>query len=182
MSRPREPAPAKLVLSAIYRDRTALADALEKVLAEYGPSDFSTRELPFQEAGYYMREMGSPLFRRFFTFRRLIAPGRLPEVKLFTNGLEEAAGTPRVFNLDPGVLTVGNLVLASGKNVGHRPYLDRGIYADLTLVYQCGSFITLPWTYPDYAHPDTIEFFNRIREAYKIDLREWREEAAGMTT
>lgn len=176
MSRPRDPVPAKLVLSAIYRDGAALAVALEKFLTEYGPSDFSTRELPFKEAGYYVREMGQPLFRRFFTFRNLIDPGRLPEVKLFTNGLEEAAGSPRVFNLDPGVMTVGNLVLASGKNVAHRTYVGRGIYADLTLVYQCGSFITLPWTYPDYAAPETIEFLNRIREAYKIDLREWRED------
>jgi hypothetical protein len=176
MSRPREPLPVKLFLSAIYRDPAALATALEKISAAYGPSDYSTRELPFKTAGYYVREMGVPLFRRFFTFRRLLDPGRLTEVKFFTNELEAAGGGPRVINLDPGLLTMGNLVLASGKNVGHRTYLGQGIYAELTLVYQCGSFTATPWTYPDYSDPDFIVFLNRMREAYKIDLREIREE------
>jgi hypothetical protein len=175
MSHPRAPDPVKLFLSAIYRDPAALAAALEKIAAAYGPSDYSTRELPFKEAGYYVREMGLPLYRRFFTFRRLLDPARLPEVKFFTNELEAAAGDPRRVNLDPGLLTLGNLVLASGKNVGHRTYLGRGIYADLTLVYQCGSFKALDWTYPDYADPDFIVFLNRMREAYKIDLREGKE-------
>ena len=173
MSRPRLPDPVKLFLSAIYREPEALERALAALSPRFGPIDYTTRELPFAATGYYTREMGEPLFRRFFTFRRLQDPELLPAIKLFTNQVEAAVGpTARAVNLDPGLISIGNLILATGKNVAHRPYLGQGIYADLTLVYQSGSFRVLPWTYRDYAEPELIAFLNRIREAYKLDLKE----------
>ena len=38
------------------------------------------------------------------------------------------------------------LVLATGKNFTHRVYLSRGIWADLTLIFQKGDWLDLPWT------------------------------------
>jgi hypothetical protein len=142
----------------------------------YGPFDTATRELPFAATAYYEREMGAPLCRRFFTFRELLDPGRLVEVKLFTNALERdtAAEGQRRVNLDPGVLALGHLVLATGKPAPHRPYLGQGLYADLTLVFQNASYQPLPWTYPDYAHPEMIAFLNRLRDGLKEDLKAWR--------
>lgn len=174
MSTPRDPDPSKLFVSAIYAEREAMDRCLERISGRFGPADYSTRELGFDVTGYYVREMGEPLFRRFFAFRDLLDPGMLVEIKLFTNSLEEETareGRRRV-NLDPGFISLGNLVLATGKPVAHRPYLDHGIYADLTLVYQSGSFQALPWTYRDYADPAMISFLNRIRQAYKNDLKE----------
>ncbi len=176
MSKPQAPEPAKLFISAIYADRGMLASCMEKICERFGPADFSTRELHFRVTGYYEAEMGSPLLRRFFTMQDLVDPGMLADIKLFTNSLEDHCRERegRSVNLDPGMLSMNNLVLATGKPVAHRPYLGKGIYADLTLIFEKGTFRTLPWTYPDYAEPDMIEFLNRIRKAYKADLREWR--------
>ncbi|HUT53292.1 MAG TPA: DUF4416 family protein [bacterium] len=177
MSKPREPEPAKLFLSAIYRDAAAANRLLDLLAERLGPIEYSTRELPFEATGYYGAEMGGPLFRRFFVFRELVNQDRLAEIKLFTNALEQGAAVEdkRVVNLDPGLLAMNNLVLATGKAVAHRPYLGSGIYADLTLIFESGSFRGLPWSYGDYASPEMIAFLNRIREGYKQDLREWRQ-------
>jgi hypothetical protein len=176
MSRPRSPDPAKLFISAIYADRDKLAENMKTLTERFGPTDFATRELFFEVTSYYEAEMGSPLFRRFFTMQELLDPGLLADVKLFTNSLEEASKKDegRSINLDPGMLSMNNLVLATGKQVAHRPYLGKGIYADLTLIFEKGTFRPLPWTYPDYAKPDMIEFLDRIRKSYKNDLREWK--------
>ncbi len=174
MSRPREPAPAKLFLSAIYNERGALEQCLAKLWQRFGPSDYSSRETRFDTTSYYNDEMGSPLLRMFMTFQGLVHPGELPEIKLFTNSVEDelAADGKRSVNLDPGLVSLDNLVLATGKQAPHRPYLGRGIYADLNLIFESGSFRPLPWTYPDYADPAVISFMNLVREAYKKDLRE----------
>ena len=64
------------------------------------------------------------------------------------------------------------LILATGKNYTHRIYLGQGIYADLTLIYQRGTFQPLEWTYRDYSDPEMIDCFNRLREGYKNQIRE----------
>jgi hypothetical protein len=56
----------------------------------------------------------------------------------------------------------------------HRVYLSKGIYADLTLIFQKGSFRPIKWTYPDYADPKIIEFFDGVREQYMNQLKEIR--------
>ena len=76
----------------------------------------------------------------------------------------------RRFNLDPGLLTLGNFVLATGKNNAHRIYLAEGIFADLTLIFRSRSYRPLEWTYPDYADAELIGILNRLREMYKCRL------------
>jgi len=44
----------------------------------------------------------------------------------------------------------------------------------LTLVYKRGTYCSLPWTYPDYGDPASIEMFNGIRETYMQQLKEMR--------
>jgi hypothetical protein len=63
------------------------------------------------------------------------------------------------------------LVLATGKNYIHRIYLAKGIYADLTLIFNKGTFKPLAWTYRDYADPEIIAVLNQLREHYKNKLR-----------
>jgi len=63
-------------------------------------------------------------------------------------------------------------VLATTKNYAHRIYLGGGIYAEVTLRYQGGTFRPWPWTYPDYASPPLIAIFNHIRQLYVRQLRE----------
>ena len=65
-----------------------------------------------------------------------------------------------------------NLVLATSKSRTHRVYLDRGVWADLTLVFERGEFRELPWTYPDYASEYYRQTLANIREIYKKQLRQ----------
>lgn len=181
MSRPRQPEPARLFLSAIYSSGPSLDLCMREIMERFGKPDYSTRELDFGPSGYYASEMGANLKRRFYCFGDLADPARLAEIKLFTNELEEKVAAPegRVVNIDPGLLCIDNLVLASGKPGGHRAYLRDGIYADIQLIYISGEYKPLPWTYPDYEAPEMREFLGRLREALRVDLREWRAWNAG---
>jgi hypothetical protein len=63
------------------------------------------------------------------------------------------------------------LVLATGKNCAHRIYLDRGIYADLTLVFHQKAYRPLPWTYPDYGDERVRGWLGVLRQKYLLQLR-----------
>ena len=94
--------------------------------------------------------------KRFRLFERPFDPAELVAIKLETNRWEEeyiAQGEhaePRPLNLDPGYLTLGKLVLASTKDFAHRIYLNRGIYAEITLYYRHHRWQDHPFTFADY--------------------------------
>ncbi|WP_428567423.1 MAG: DUF4416 family protein [Solidesulfovibrio sp. DCME] len=176
MSEPREPLPAKLVCSVLS---AALPDLWPGAVAgleeRFGPAEWASPVLPFDRTTYYDAELGTPLARRLLAFARLVPQGALAAAKQFTNALEARFARPdgrRRCNLDPGLLTQERLVLATGKNFTHRVYLGQGIFGDLTLVFQAGSWQTLPWTFPDYASPDMLALLTDIRCRYRRDLRE----------
>jgi hypothetical protein len=167
----------KLVLSSIYSERLRWEVCRKKLEEQFGAVDYQGSENSFSHTDYYCREMGSPLARQFLSFERLSNPVDLVQIKLFTNSLEKEVaheGNRRV-NLDPGHLSLGQFVLATGKPAPHRIYLDQGIYAELTLIYEQGSFRALPWTYPDYASPEMIALLNKLREELKASLHAGRE-------
>lgn len=158
---------------------------------ELGPVELKSNILPFNYTDYYEKEMGRDIKRLFLSFQRLIDPGALADIKLFTNRLEELcrdkarpkeggfstlapskeASPGRPINLDPGYLASGKLVLASTKDYYHRIYLKRGIYAEVTLRYVKGAFEPLPWTFPDYRSKEYIDFFTETRTLYMKKLR-----------
>lgn len=173
MSRPREAEDVKLIASLFSPD----SGLIEKVIAGleecFGPTDWRSPGLFFDRTRYYEREMGWPLNRRFVSFSRLIRPEEIVAVKLYTNQVEGGylREGNRLINIDPGYISLERLILATGKNYTHRIYLSKGIYADLTLVFQRGGFRPLEWTYRDYAAPEAIGYFNDIREKYKRQVR-----------
>jgi hypothetical protein len=143
---------------------------------EFGPVELRSPVLPFNYTDYYEAEMGRDIKRQFLSFQRLIDPGSLADIKLFTNQLEEGlqgekASHGRPINLDPGYLASSKLVLASTKDYSHRIYLARGIYAEVTLRYVKGGFETLAWTYPDYCSKEYMDFFTEVRTLYMKKLR-----------
>jgi hypothetical protein len=139
----------------------------------FGPEDFVSELFDFTETGYYDRELGVPIRRRILGFEPLADPQRLIDFKLATNELEagRVRNGARLFNLDPGLVFPERLVLATGKNFTHRIYLGRGIWADLTLIYERGAWRTLPWTYPDYAGERVQGILGELRERCKSKLR-----------
>jgi hypothetical protein len=173
MSHPAEPPPVKLVASLFSPSSSLLDEVVEALPAFFGPIERLSPPFMFDRTTYYAREMGWPLYRRFVSFRDLVPPDRLAEIKIETNALEERylMGGKRRVNIDPGYVALERLVLATGKNYVHRIYLSRGIYGDLTLIFSRGSFSPLPWTYPDYAANDTVGYFNQVRADYMGQLR-----------
>ncbi len=173
MSLPQPPTPAKLIVGFFLKE-TALAGAVVRELQDrLGPVDMVSPWLDFDFTDYYQKEMGAPLQRRLVVFKALIEQDQLAAIKHTTNDLErryQGQGRRRV-NIDPGYLLAERLVLATGKNFTHRIYIGAGIYADLTLIFQKGTFRPLPWTYPDYAQRPLIDFLTLVRNKYRLDLK-----------
>jgi hypothetical protein len=173
MSNPRAPRPAKLVIGLIMKDKALFEPLGVELSAGFGSVDMVSSWMPFDYTTYYEPEMGTPLFRRLLTFKKLINQDDLPEIKLTTNRLEQSfaqSGRRRV-NIDPGYLLYERFVLASGKNFSHRIYIGSRIYADLTLIYQRGRYEKLPWTFPDYADEPLLAFLTQVRNKYAVDLK-----------
>lgn len=162
-----------MLVAAFSRHPEALAWAETQMASRWGAIGLVSPAFAFGETDYYTSSMGADLKKQFWLFDSPFDPGRLAEVKLATNALEaEYAGrgdhaAPRPLNLDPGYITLAKLVLATTKDHAHRVYLDRGIYAEVTLHFSHGTWRPAEWTFPDYRRADYHEFFNLCRQRLK---------------
>ncbi|MEW5924224.1 MAG: DUF4416 family protein [Candidatus Zixiibacteriota bacterium] len=173
MGRIKIPLPGRLVVSMIYSSIGAMDAAAGEIEKKYGRVEIETDDIDFLHTKYYREEMGDELKRKFFAFEKMVERDKLADIKLWTNKLEEKYGEKvddfvfRKVNIDPGILTPASLILASTKDYSHRIYLRDGIFAETTLIYEKRKFRALPWTYPDYMEPVTIDFLTRVRETMK---------------
>jgi hypothetical protein len=164
----REPGPATAVCGLLFSDYVILLRALSALEALFGPVELTSIVFPFDVTDYYNQETGKEIKRLFLSFVKTVSQDSLAELKLACRSIEMkfAVGKKRQVNIDPGIVTAERLVLATSKNFTHRIYLGKGIHADLTLIYQGGSFRPLPWTFADYKRPDVVEFWNTVREKF----------------
>jgi hypothetical protein len=125
---------------------------------------------------YYGEEMGTGLKKKVISFRHLQPAELLPEIKVATNEIENTfrSGQKRRINIDPGYISAAKMVLATTKDYDHRIYLNRGIFADLHYRFCQGHFQPTEWTYPDYRQPELITYFERIRNNYLEELKDWQ--------
>lgn len=170
----RAPEKAKLIVGLLSGEEDWLREGVRRLKRHFGDVDVESDVWPFDATDYYAIEMGERLFRKFVSFDELTPMDRLAEVKRLTNDLEAAlaadlvtSGIARPVNLDPGYVTLSKLVLASSKDFSHRIYLERGVFAEVTLLFEHGGWRTLPWTYPDYGGGQYDEFLNEVRESLK---------------
>ena len=145
----------KLIIGLIFREERqedTLLKALNILKARFGEIDLQSRPLEFNHTDYYKDELGTNLKRIFLSFKKLIPPERLADIKVFTNKIEKklSKNKLRKINIDPGYIDLPRLVLASTKNFAHRIYLGKGIYGEITLLWQDKAYKTLDWTFPDY--------------------------------
>jgi hypothetical protein len=161
--------PVLLIMAAFSRYGAALDWACERAQRECGPIALASERFVHEETAFYEPTMGKGLLKTFFAFRQRIDPTAIVELKHQANAWEAeyqaASGwpEPRPLNIDPGYLTEAKLVLATTKDRDHRLYLDRGIFAEVTLHYHRGAWRERPWTYPDYRRADYHQFFNQCR-------------------
>jgi len=171
-----DPLPGQLISGLIYSSAISLEQVYRDLENLFGRIDIASSSQPFSWTTYYQKEMGQGLIRIFLAFECLVPQDFLAEAKHRAIGLEEKwkeSGRRKV-NIDPGILTAERLVLATTKNFTHRIYLSRGIFADLTLIYGKGGFAPLPWTYPDYREPWSLEFWKTVRQGYMERIRDMK--------
>ncbi|MCD6170228.1 MAG: DUF4416 family protein [Candidatus Latescibacteria bacterium] len=169
MTRIIYPKPAALVMAIMADSLTRLEQAKISLMKRFGSIELESDPYPFVYSSYYEKEMGKGLTKQFLSFAEPIEMDKLREIKIATNRLEEDMASKqegrltRTVNIDPGYLSLAQLVLASTKNYSHRIYLGGGIFAEVTLVYRHGGFQPLYWTYPDYRTELARQFFVRVR-------------------
>lgn len=164
--------PVKLFIVTLHRNSEVFDQALNRLKALWGESDFISESFPFDETRYYEQEMGPGLERRFLSFEPLVQPDQIVDVKLQTNRLEKefADGSSRTINLDPGYLDHYKVVLPSAKFGGQKIYMRDGIYADMTLVMYKGKWESFAWGFPDFKSGRYDRVLSKIRDLYKAQL------------
>lgn len=164
----------KLIIGILARNQGFLENSLLLLEESLGKIQLKTPVIPWNFSTYYQEELGPDLIRSWVAFLGIFPPDGLKEFKKKTIALEEQLKDKegkRPVNLDPGILTLHNLVLATTKDYSHRIYLGDDIYAEVTLIYHQGRFQPLPWTYPDYRIPECINFLIACRAELLSALR-----------
>ena len=173
----KEPSPVKLIVGILAADENCLQAAVETLTAEFTTLDLLSDIWPFTQTDYYNQETGENILRQFVSIDKLIDPGSLPQAKHTTNALEQnlaaqlSTSLPRPVNLDPGIIEPSKLILATTKNYSHRIYIGQKMYAEVTLIFDKGSWHPLPYTYPDYKQPCYHDFFTKVRTRLLEQLR-----------
>ena len=85
MSAPSEPDDVKLIASLFSADKQLINVVSEKMEDLFGPIDWQSPWLLFDRTRYYEKEMGWPLHRRFISFKNLIRPEKIADIKVDTN-------------------------------------------------------------------------------------------------
>ena len=173
MIMPKTIQPVKLIAGFIFADQTIYLEARKQLEKKLGPIQFESDISEFSHTDYYRKEMGGNLRRRFVSFEKTVMPDELKRIKNGTNDLEKLFSDRdgnRKINIDPGTVSLANLILASTKNYSHRIYLGDTIYGEVTLIYKEGAFRPLEWTYPDYRSRETIAFIHRVRDGLKEEI------------
>ncbi len=163
----------KLIFSILISELSLKDACMMLVRDKFGPIDFESELLDFSFSNYYNKEMGSSIKKFFVSFEQLIEPDSLVAVKLYTNSVEQQFLElgKRKINIDPGLLCQSRFILASTKDSSHRIPLGLGIYAEITLMFEHGTFRPVEWTYPDYKSPGYIKILNEIRTIYAAQLK-----------
>jgi len=177
MAKINTPLPVKLILGILSSVPEILPRAEEQLVARFGTIDGRSELFPFDWTQYYDKTMGSPIYRCFLSFEKLIEPSTIASVKIKTNELESVLAEQyphlqRPINLDPGYLEQSKIVLASAKNYFHRILISDGIYAEVTLHFEEGAWQSFPWTFPDYKSGRYHPFFSSLRDLYRKQLNE----------
>jgi hypothetical protein len=168
-----EPKQVKLFCAIISCDDDIKQKSFDILKEKLGEIDLISDVMPFDFSKYYNPEMGDNLKRFWFSFEKLISSADLSGIKVFTNSIEDsfAINNKRKINIDPGYITPANVILATTKDYSHRVYLGKGIYGEVTTIYQKNGYIKLPWSYPDYLSQVSVDFLLKARTKLKKQLR-----------
>lgn len=164
-----QPDKVKLFAGIIFSGEKLDEEVVSALETEYGPVDLQSGCYPFDVTDYYEAEMGVDLRRVFLSFERLIFPQDIACIKIRTDQIElnYSDRKGRKVNIDPGYMDYYKVVLASKKMGGQKIYLKKGVWADMTLLYEKGVFRSLEWGFPDFKSGRYNGILCDIRRIYK---------------
>jgi len=167
--------PVKLFIGCLFQSQFEFSKFLKRATSIWGDLDYQSDVFDFSHTRYYEPEMGPQLKKCFVGFKNLVSTDAktLASIKLKTQEFEvtflDDMGH-RVVNLDPGVVTLYNVMLLTTKNFSHRTPLMDGIYSELTVLYHKTGWQALPWTYPDFLLNTYQNVLTTLRKNYKVQL------------
>ncbi|MFO7734912.1 MAG: DUF4416 family protein [bacterium] len=171
-----EPTPGNLIFAIMFREDEILSKTVNGLKSIYGQFDMKSAPYDFSAiSSYYDEEMGNGIKKQIFSVESLLPRDRLSDAKLHAVSLEEKLSTSenrRRVNIDPGLVTLENFLLATGKNFSHRIYLGKGVFAEVTMFLGKKKTTELPWTYRDYKKPEIKKFLLEARTSYHEKLSE----------
>lgn len=164
-----KPPYVKFIIGFLWQDDDLLKECKTKLIQHFGDIDFESSTIDFTFTNYYNSEIGDNIKRQYVSFSKLIEPGDINAIKVFTNALEQkfTADSKRPVNIDPGYVDLSKLVLASTKDATYRIYAKDGMYLQSTLYFEGKTFKPWPLTYADYRSDHAVEFFTLVRNHYK---------------
>jgi hypothetical protein len=167
-----EPSKVKLIAALLWNDSIRIEDVYPRIEKEWGAIEERSAVYDFVHTGYYKDEFGERLLKQFVSFESLVDINIMPDIKIRGNELEDEflQNNNRTVNIDPGYIANAKLVMPTTKNLPHRVYIGKNIYADLQLIYKKPTFQTILWTFADYKEPFNLEFFNKVRDRYMEQL------------
>ena len=124
---------------------------------------------PFSK--YYHEEMGSPLFKKFVATNYLTQHINLSLIKKHCMFIEDKfrINGKRTVNIDPILLDMEKVLVATTKYRGNRIQIDRDLYLEIELWYHNKEFKPFLWTYKDYMQ--NVAFFITARKLLKNILK-----------
>jgi hypothetical protein len=166
MSVPHMPKPVLLFTAVLFSEGVSTSDFMPLLYKEIGSTAFESTIMHFVWSDYYEKEMGPKLRRVFMVYEKLLNRDELPDIKRKTDKLEQlfVKDGKRTVNIDPGLICMENIELATNKAFFHRVYLRNGVFVEVTLFYKHNTYHPIEyWTYPEYRATPVLDFFNTAR-------------------
>ena len=184
MGQRKTPPKAKLIIGILLRNALDFEPICRRLTEKFGPIDEILAPFSFVATNFYADELGEKPWRAFVAFDCLVARDELAAAKIWTQGLEREGITQglRSYNLDPGIVTLGQLFLATTKDQRQRVYVGEGIYIEPTLYFQNHDWRPFEWTYKDYRDGDYFGFLKAVREKLHLMLKVQGVEARPLET
>ena len=143
MGKARKPKAVKLIIGMLAKSQKLFDIAEEFFIKEFGPIDYKSLVISFGYTDYYKKEMGSPLKRKFISFKKTISPEKIAKIKLLTNSIEEKLAvkinssrlrSKNIVRVSPSTLLGVNFASRELPNLRRRINIDPGYVSDSKLI------------------------------------------------
>ncbi len=155
-----------LVIGLLFPDSEEIKNILYKEISDNFGIISEKTDIKDFPSNYYNNELGEGVKRQWLLMEKIVSREQMADIKLKAIEIEDKyrKNGKRIFNIDPGFLTLSSFFLPTTKDYSHRIYLKDGIFAEITLIYKQEKFQILPWTYRDYQWEYTHEIFSNWRK------------------